>query len=208
MLGMPPALAQPGDAAFDALLSRVLTHAPLIDGHNDLPWKVRVRFNNAGGVDLRPSAAQLPLKLQHGEVLALLMTDIPRLRAGYVGAHFWSAWIPPTVSGSAAVKMALEQIDIVYAIAARYPQELQMAYSADDIVRAYKAGQIASLMGVEGGHQMDDSLAVLRQLFALGARYLTLTHTLNNCAEPGAHVDGSDAEFGSLSSLSSLNISR
>lgn len=108
------------------------------------------------------------------------MTDIPRLRAGHVGAQFWSVWIPPTVTGPAAVKMALEQIDIVHTMAARYPRDLQMAYSADDIVRAHKAGRIASLIGIEGGHQIDDSLAVLRQLYALGARYMTLTHTLDN----------------------------
>src|SRR6185437_7967687 len=83
-------------------------------------------------------------------------------------------------TGPAAVKMTLEQIDIVRTMTARYPKDLQMAYSADDIVRAHKAGRIASLIGIEGGHQIDDSLPVLRDMYVLGARYMTLTHTLDN----------------------------
>ena len=178
--GMAQVSAQSSDEMLTARVVHVLTQTPLIDGHNDLPWEVRARFGNAGGVDLRSSTAHLPLKLEDGEIPPPLMTDIPRLRAGHVGAQFWSVWIPPTVTGPAAVKMALEQIDIVHTMVARYPRELQMAYSADDIVRAHKAGRIASLIGIEGGHQIDDSLAVLRQLYALGARYMTLTHTLDN----------------------------
>lgn len=180
VLGMPQALAQSSDRALTTRVAQVLARTPLIDGHNDLPWEVRVRFSNAGGVDLRASTENLPLSVQDGELPAPLMTDIPRLRAGQVGAQFWSVWIPPTVTGPAAVKMALEQIDIVHTMVARYPQDLQMAYSADDIVRAHKAGRIASLIGIEGGQQIDDSLPVLRQLYALGARYMTLTHTLDN----------------------------
>jgi membrane dipeptidase len=109
-----------------------------------------------------------------------LMTDIPRLRAGHVGGQFWSVWIPVAVTGPAAVKMTIEQIDIVKRLAARYPADLAMAYSADEIVRAHKEGRVASLIGVEGGHQIDDSMAVLRAYHALGARYLTLSHFTNN----------------------------
>jgi membrane dipeptidase len=180
MLGSAAALAQSNDAALTARVDRVLQRTPLIDGHNDLPWEIRQRFGNAAGVDLRLGTANLPLKMDDGEMESPLMTDIPRLRTGHVGAQFWSVWIPPTVTGPAAVKMTLEQIDIVDTMVARYPQDLQMAYSADDIMRAHKAGRIAALIGIEGGHQIDDSMAVLRQMFVLGARYMTLTHTSDN----------------------------
>ncbi len=174
------AMAQSNDAAFAARVKRVLARTPLIDGHNDLPWEIRERFGSAAGVNLGASTQHLPLKAQDGDLPSPLMTDIPRLRAGHVGAQFWSVWIPPTVTGPAAVKMTLEQIDIVHTMVARYPHDLQMAYSADDITRAHKAGRVASLIGIEGGHQIDDSLPVLRQMFAVGARYMTLTHTSNN----------------------------
>ncbi|MEO6800716.1 MAG: dipeptidase [Rhodanobacter sp.] len=161
-------------------VDRVLATTPLIDGHNDLPWEIRERFGSAAGVDLSKGTANLPRKMKDGEIATPLMTDIPRLRLGHVGAQFWSVWIPATVTGAAAVKMTLEQIDIVRTMTARYPQDLQMAYSADDIVRAHKAGRIASLIGIEGGHQIDNSLPVLRDMYVLGARYMTLTHTRDN----------------------------
>ena len=180
VLCAPVALGQSRDAALASRVDRVLAETPLIDGHNDLPWEIRARFGNIAGVDLGKSTADLPLKPQDGEMPQPLMTDIPRLRAGHVGGQFWSVWIPPTVTGPAAVKMTLEQIDIVHTMVARYPDDLQMAYTADDIVQAHKAGRIASLIGIEGGHQIDDSLPVLRQMYAVGARYMTLTHTLDN----------------------------
>ena len=179
-MGLTAVQAQTSDAALTARVDRVLVGTPLIDGHNDLPWEIRERFGNAAGVDLGVGTANLPPKMEDGEMAAPLMTDIPRLRKGHVGGQFWSVWIPPTVTGPAAVKMTLEQIDIVRTMTARYPKDLQMAYSADDIVRAHKAGRIASLIGIEGGHQIDDSLPVLRDMYVLGARYMTLTHTLDN----------------------------
>jgi membrane dipeptidase len=104
------------------------------------------------------------------------MTDIPRLRAGMVGGQFWSVWIPVEIKGPGAVQTTIEQIDLVKRIAARYPADLEMAYTAADVRRIHKSGKIASMIGIEGGHQINNSLAVLRQMYALGARYMTLTH--------------------------------
>ncbi len=179
-LSMPLAQAQSSDAVLTKRVDRVLARTPLIDGHNDLPWEIRQRFGSVAGVDLSVSTANLPLKMEDGELASPLMTDIPRLRLGRVGAQFWSVWTPPTDSGPVAVQKTMEQIDIVRSMVARYPKDMQMAYSADDIMRAFKAGRIAALIGIEGGHQIDNSLPVLRQMYVLGARYMTLTHTLDN----------------------------
>jgi membrane dipeptidase len=104
---------------------------------------------------------------------------LPRLRLGMVGAQFWSVWIPVNVPGFEAVQMTLEQIDLVKRMAAQYPQDFEMAYTAADIRRIHKAHKIASLIGIEGGHQINNSLAVLRQMYDAGARYMTLTHSTN-----------------------------
>jgi len=168
-----PALAADTDAQ---RIERVLAQTPLIDGHNDLPWEIRTRFaGDLAKVDL--SRSTLPLPAPEGS--PPLMTDIPRLRAGHVGGQFWSVFIPVEVKGPAAVQMTVEQIDIVKQMCARYPHDLAMAYTAADVMRAHKAGRIASLIGVEGGHQINDSLDVLRAYYDLGARYMTLTHSAN-----------------------------
>ncbi len=157
-------------------VDEVLLRTPLIDGHNDLPWEIRDRFHSdLDAVDLRRDTRHLPVPAG----MAALMTDIPRLRAGRVGAQFWSVWIPTDLHGFEAVQVTLEQIDLVKRIAERYPRDLQMAYSAADIRRIHKAHKIASLIGIEGGHQINDSLAVLRAMYDDGARYMTLTHTTN-----------------------------
>jgi membrane dipeptidase len=157
-------------------IAHVLSQTPLIDGHNDLPWEIRERYkSDVAAIDLSADTRRLPL--QAGQ--AAFMTDIPRLRAGHVGAQFWSVWIPVSVQGFEAVQMTLEQIDLVKRMSAQYPADFAMAYTASDIRRIHKSHKIASLIGIEGGHQINNSLAVLRQMYDAGARYMTLTHTTN-----------------------------
>jgi membrane dipeptidase len=157
-------------------VDQVLLQTPLIDGHNDLPWEIRERFkSDVAAVNLSSDTRHLPLEAGQ----TALMTDIPRLRAGHVGAQFWSVWIPVETQGFAAVQMTLEQIDLVKRMSAQYPADFAMAYSAADIRRIHKSHKIASLIGIEGGHQINSSLAVLRQMYDAGARYMTLTHSSN-----------------------------
>ncbi len=139
----------------------------VIDGHNDLPWELRTQVQ--GRFDRLDIAKPQVGKLQ---------TDIPRLRQGGVGAQFWSVWVPvETAKRGAALTTTLEQIDLVKAMIARYPETFELALTTDDVERIHKSGKIASLIGVEGGHSIEGSLNVLRQLYDLGARYMTLTHS-------------------------------
>jgi membrane dipeptidase len=163
-------------ADYQHRVEEILARTPLIDGHNDLPWEIRDRYkSDVAGIDLSSDTRHLPV----GEGETALMTDIPRLRTGHVGGQFWSVWIPVDVAGFQAVQMTLEQIDLVKRMTARYPADLAMAYTAADIRRIHKSGRIASLIGIEGGHQINNSLAVLRQMYDAGARYMTLTHSSN-----------------------------
>lgn len=135
----------------------------VIDGHNDLPWAHREQF----GYDL-----------DDGDIAAYqvdLHTDLPRLSTGSVGGQFWSVFVPSTMSESEAVVATLEQIDFVHRMTNRYDQ-LTLVTTADEVESALGDGRVASLVGVEGGHSIGNSLGVLRQMYALGARYLTLTH--------------------------------
>jgi membrane dipeptidase len=143
---------------------QILRSVPLVDGHNDIPDAIRER----GGVDSVDFAAT-----QLG-----LMTDIPKLRAGSVGAQFWAAYVPVTTmhEGEHPAVYALEQIDLVHRLCARYPRDLAMAYTAADVERNFKAGKISCLIGIEGGHAIESSLGALRMFYALGTRYMTLTH--------------------------------
>lgn len=171
------ALAVQSNRDLSVRVDRVLTDTPVIDGHNDLPWEIRSEFGNVGAIDLAADTSNLRGKA--GDKAVHLMTDIPRARTGHLGAQFWSVWIPTSVTGPEAVQMTLEQIDIVRTMVAKYPRDFELAATADDIERIEKSGRIASLIGVEGGHQINNSMAVLRDYYALGVRYMTLTHGKN-----------------------------
>jgi membrane dipeptidase len=145
----------------------LLRRFPLIDGHNDLPWALRERSpDGLAGVDLAG-----PVVGTH--------TDLPRLTAGGVGAQFWSVYVPASLAGPSAVTTVLEQIDLARRMIAQYPQALELALTARDVERIFASGRIASLLGAEGGHAIAGSLGVLRMLYALGVRYMTLTHNAN-----------------------------
>src|SRR5436190_14159035 len=158
----PPVRLSAQDYRAQAL--RILKTVPLIDGHNDIPDAIRER----GGLDSVDFAVRQPK----------LMTDIPKLRAGGVGAQFWAAYVPVTTldSGPHPAVYALEQIDLIKRLCAKYPRDLAMAYRAADVERNFTAGKISCLIGIEGGHAIENSLGALRMFAALGVRYITLTH--------------------------------
>jgi membrane dipeptidase len=161
-----PAAAQPINPPTQKRIDRILKRTPLIDGHNDLPWELRE--NHASSV--------ANLAVDRGSGDKPLMTDIPRLRQGRVGGQFWSVYITGTITGDAALRATLEQIDTARRLIATYPDDLELATSADDLVRIHRAGRVGSVLGMEGGRQIAGSLPALRPFHDLGVRYMTLTH--------------------------------
>src|SRR5256885_6835628 len=142
----------------------LLKTVPLIDGHNDIPDAIRER----GGLDSVDFSVPQPK----------LMTDLPRIRAGEMGGQFWAAYVPVTTmdSGPHPAVYALEQIDLIHRLCAKYSRSMAMAYTAADVQRNFAAGKFSCLIGIEGGHAIENSLGALRMFYDLGTRYITLTH--------------------------------
>lgn len=175
-----PEQTAPAAAGEDELVMRVrqlLSEVPLFDGHNDVPWQYRSRVaNHLWEIDLAGDTSLLDPPMH---------TDLARLEAGGVGAQFWSVYTPSETAGPGAARVLFEQIDMARRIVGRYPDAFEMAGTADDVERVFAAGKIASMLGIEGGHGIENSLAVLRMAYDQGARYMTLTH--------GSNVDWADS---------------
>jgi len=168
LLGLAGSLrAQTATDPYLTRAKRVLSTTPLIDGHNDLPWRIREDSIARGRVDAYNLRKRTP-----GH------TDFDRLKAGMVGAQFWSVYTPGEWRDSGYARVQLEQIDIARRVIEKYPDRLALALSSDDIRREYKKGKLASLLGLEGGHAIENSLGALRAYYDLGVRYMTLTHNV------------------------------
>ncbi|XP_011301354.1 dipeptidase 1 [Fopius arisanus] len=168
---------------------QVLTEVPLIDGHNDLPWNIRnFVHNQLGEFDFDKDLRQIAPWSKS----AWSQTDLHRLRQGMVGGQFWAAYVPCESQYLNAVQLTLEQVDLIKRLIEKYSQHMQFAASSREILEAHASGRIASLIGVEGGHSLGSSLAVLRTLYQLGVRYLTLTHTCNTPWAKSSSVEQED----------------
>lgn len=180
----------------EAIAAAALKAAPVWDGHNDVPEQLRDRRKNVLG-DF--NFADTSNTADPAKDVAAMQTDLKRLRAGKVGAQFWSVYVSANLTDQQAVQATLEQIDVTKRLVARNAADMQLCTTADCVAKAMKAGKIASLMGMEGGHSIGGSLAVLRQMHELGARYMTLTHFKNTAwadAATDASVHGGLTDFG------------
>ena len=176
LAAVPVAAQSSDDTAPEATAAAALAAAPVWDGHNDLPFQIRYRRGNVlEDFDFEHTHEEPPFS-SIGEPSAM-HTDLPRLRTGMVGAQFWSVYVRPIMPNAEAVVATLEQIDVMKRLIARYPDDLQFATTADEVEAAMASGRIASLLGMEGGVSIGNSLGVLRQMYDLGARYMTLTHS-------------------------------
>ena len=189
----PPLAAQTSP---EEVARAALEAAPVWDGHNDVPGRLRSRHGNVlADFDFHDT-------LEGDEWTAGEMhTDLARLREGMVGAQWWSVYVPASLDEPEAVQMTMEQIDITKRLVAAYPEDLALALTADDVEAAVAEGRIASLIGMEGGHSIGSSLAVLRQMYDLGARYMTLTHSRNT---PWADAATDDPEHDDLTEFGVL----
>ena len=170
----PPLLAQ--DANPEAVAMAALEAAPVFDGHNDVPIQLRSRFDNT--INDFDFVDTIGTGLEHPQGRDM-HTDLVRLKRGMVGAQYWSVYVPASLEEPEAVVMTMEQIDVTKRLIAAYPETLQLSLTSADVEEALGEGRIASLLGMEGGHSIGSSLAVLRQMYDLGARYMTLTHSAN-----------------------------
>ncbi|KAL0131016.1 hypothetical protein PUN28_002545 [Cardiocondyla obscurior] len=174
---------------------QVLSEVPLIDGHNDLPWNIRnFLHNQLAEFDFDRDLRQVAPWSKS----AWSQTDLVRLRQGMVGGQFWAAYVPCESQHLNAVQLTLEQVDLIKRLIEKYSQFMQFAASSREILEAHGRGRIASLIGVEGGHSLGSSLAVLRTLYQLGVRYLTLTHTCNTPWAKSSSVEDDDEDGGGL----------
>lgn len=177
------------------VVHRLLKSFPLIDGHNDLPWNLRKFVHNKLS-NLNLSAIE---QLEPWSKSRWSQTDIPRLREGLLGAQFWSAYVPCKAQHLDAVQITLEQIDVINRLVDGNSQHFSLVLSSKELIKVHKTGRIASLIGVEGGHALGNSLAVLRTFYNLGTRYLTLTHSCDTPWAQGANSQLQDVgltEFG------------
>ncbi len=162
------AMASPVAAQDEGAVMDILKTTPLVDGHNDLPWALRQGFHSDPyAVDLRDDQ----------DDATSLHTDMVRLRQGGVGGQFWSVYVPASMTPLEAARATFEQIDLTKRLVAAYPDHLALAYTAADIERIHREGKVASLIGMEGGYSIADSLGLLREFYDAGSRYITLTHS-------------------------------